>query len=251
MTYCLGVLVHDGLVVVADTRMSAGPDNLLTYNKLHFFCNPGERALVLASSGNLSVSQAVISLLAEGIEDEDTGETHTLMNQPTMFRAAQLIGRALRQVRATDAESFDWARVAFDVSFLFGGQIKGSQMKLYMIYPAGNFIEAGDRSRFLQIGEHKFGKSILSRAVHRDIDLYDALKLGLISMDDALRSNAEVGLPIDLLVLRGDTMNPEVLLRIEEDDPYFSDLRERWSAALRAAHSAIPRPPYGSSPIVK
>ncbi len=245
MTYCTGILVDGGLVMIGDTRTNAGLDNVSTFRKLHVFSSPGERVLTLASAGNLSVSQSVVSLLAEGVENPDTGAVERLEDAPTLFKAAQLIGRAIRQVRAIDGPGFEAAGVNFDVSFLFGGQIRGGPMRLYMVYAAGNFIECGQDAPFLQIGEHKYGKPILDRAVKFSTDIYDALKIGLISMDSTMRSNIGVGLPIDIAVLRRDAYTPEVVHRIEAGEPYFHDLRERWSAALRAAHIAIPRPPYG------
>jgi putative proteasome-type protease len=244
MTYCAGILVEQGLVMIADTRTNAGIDNISVYRKLNTFVAPGERVLALASAGSLSVSQTVVSLLNEGLENPETGEVETLGGAPTMFRAAQLIGRAIRQVRAVDGKGLEEAKLTFDVSFLFGGQIRGGPMRLYMIYSAGNFIECGQDAPFLQIGEHKYGKPILDRAVTFRTDLYDALKIALISMDSTMRSNLGVGLPIDLVVVRRDTLAPEVVHRIEAGEPYFHDLRERWSAALRAAHIAIPSPPY-------
>ena len=245
MTYCAGILVDQGLVMIADTRTNAGLDNVSTFRKLNTFVVPGERVLALASAGNLAVSQSVVSLLAEGLENPKTGEIETLDQAPTLFRAAQFIGRVIRHVRAYDAKGLEEAALAFDVSFLFGGQIRGGPMRLYMIYAAGNFIECGQDAPFLQIGEHKYGKPILDRAVKFTTDIYDALKIGLISMDSTMRSNLGVGLPIDIAVIRRDALATEVAHRIEAGEPYFHDLRERWSAALRAAHMAIPRPPYG------
>jgi len=245
MTYCAGILVDQGLVMIADTRTNAGLDNVSTFRKLNTFVVPGERVLALASAGNLAVSQSVVSLLAEGLENPKTGEIETLDQAPTLFRAAQFIGRVIRHVRAYDAKGLEEAALAFDVSFLFGGQIRGGPMRLYMIYAAGNFIECGQDAPFLQIGEHKYGKPILDRAVKFTTDIYDALKIGLISMDSTMRSNLGVGLPIDIAVIRRDALTTEVAHRIEAGEPYFHDLRERWSAALRAAHMAIPRPPYG------
>ena len=245
MTYCAGILVDQGLVMIADTRTNAGLDNVSTFRKLNTFVVPGDRVLALASAGNLAVSQAVVSLLAEGLEDPKTGEIETLDQAPTLFRAAQFIGRIIRHVRAYDAKGLEEAALSFDVSFLFGGQIRGGPMRLYMIYSAGNFIECGQDAPFLQIGEHKYGKPILDRAVKFKTDIYDALKIGLISMDSTMRSNLGVGLPIDIAVIRRDALDTEVAHRIEAGEPYFHDLRERWSAALRAAHMAIPRPPYG------
>jgi len=202
MTYCAGLLLEDGLVMIADTRTNAGVDQISTYRKLHVFEKPGERVIVISTSGNLSVSQTALSLLREGLVNPDTGELETLDQAPTMFRAAQLI------------------------------------------YAAGNFIECGPETPYLQIGETKYGKPILDRAITFRSDLYDALKIGLISFDSTMRSNLAVGLPIDLIVIRRDRLTAETRHRIETDDAYFHDLGERWSAALRAAHNAIPAPPY-------
>lgn len=248
MTYCVGILVQDGLVMIADTRTNAGLDNISTFRKLHVFEKPGERSLILASSGNLSVTQSVVSLLSEGLTNPETGEIETLMEAPSLFAAAQLIGRVVRHVKQVDGPSLAQENLSFDVSFLFGGQILGNPLRLFMIYAAGNFIECGPDAPFLQIGEHKYGKPILDRAVNFTSDLYDALKIGLISIDSTMRSNLGVGLPIDLVVLRRGKVPAEVTHRIEPGEPYFHDLRERWSAALRAAHMAIPRPPYGPQP---
>jgi putative proteasome-type protease len=200
--------------------------------------------MALASAGNLSLSQSVVSLLNEGIENPETGVRERLTDAPSMFQAAQRIGRAVRIIHENDAASLAEAKLEFDVSFLFGGQIAGRRLRLFMIYPAGNFIECTVDTPYLQVGEHKYGKPILDRAVKFDTDIYDALKIGLISMDSTMRSNLAVGLPIDLAMIRRDAIRAELNFRIEPGEPYFHDLRERWSAALRAAHMAIPRPPY-------
>ena len=246
MTYCCGILVREGLVMIADTRTNAGLDNVSTFRKLHVFKQPGERIMAIASSGNLSISQSVVSTLTEGIENKETGEIETLMNAPTMFQAALRIGRVIRHIHDTEGSALVSADVKFDVAFLFGGQIKGERLRLFMIYSAGNFIECTTDTPYLQIGEHKYGKPVLDRAVTYGVDLYDALKIGLISMDSTMRSNLAVGMPIDVLVARRDVCDAELSYRIEPGEPYFHDLRERWSAALRAAHIAIPRPPYAN-----
>ena len=246
MTYCCGILVRDGLVMMADTRTNAGLDNISTFRKLHVYGVPGQRIMALASSGNLSISQSVVSTVTEGIENPETKEKETLLNAPTMFQAAQRMGHAIRQVHRLEGEALEAADVKFDVSFLFAGQMKGEKLRLFMIYGAGNFIECSVDSPYLQIGEHKYGKPVLDRAISYGVDLYDALKIGLISMDSTMRSNLGVGMPIDLLVVRRDTCEAELNYRIEPGEPYFHDLRERWSAALRQAHMNIPRPPYGS-----
>jgi putative proteasome-type protease len=244
MTYCVGQLLKDGLVMICDTRTNAGVDNVASFRKLHVIEDPGERVIALASSGNLSITQSVVSLLGEGLPDPETGELETLSNVPTMFKAAQLVGRAVREIYRVDGLSLEQHNTRFDVSLLLGGQIKGRRLRLFMIYSAGNFIEATPDTPFLQIGEHKYGKPILDRAVKFNTDLYDALKVGLISVDSTMRSNLAVGLPIDLLILRRDALETELTYRIEQGEPYFEDLRQRWSEALRATHQAIPKPPY-------
>jgi len=246
MTYCVGILVRDGLVMMSDTRTNAGIDNIASFRKLHVFEEPGERVLSIATAGNLSITQSVMSLLNEGFNDAESGEELLLSKCESMFQAAQLVGRAVREVYRVDGPSLEQQGNKFDVSFLLGGQMKDRRLRLYMIYAAGNFIEATSDTPFLQIGETKYGKPILDRAVTYNSDLYDALKIELISMDSTMRSNLAVGLPLDVMVLRRDALKAELKHRIEAGDPYFEDLRHRWSEALRTAHLAIPRPTYGT-----
>ncbi len=246
MTYCCGILVREGLVMMADTRTNAGLDNISTFRKLHIFERPGESVLLLATAGNLSVSQGAIHLLDEGVPDPaDETITTRLIDAPSMSAAAHLVGIATRLARTQVAEGFEQSGVNFDVSFLLGGQIGGGGMRLFMVYAAGNAIECSIDTPYFQIGEHKYGKPILDRAISFDMDLYDALKIGLISMDSTMRSNLSVGLPLDLALLRRDALALELSIRVDASDAYFRDLREQWSKALKAAHIAIPRPPYG------
>lgn len=245
MTYCVGILVKEGLVMLADTRTNAGLDNIATYRKLHIFERPGEFVAALATAGNLSISQSIVSHLREGLEDPATGTRQRLAEQTSLFESAQLVGRAIRKVYETDGTALEQHAAAFEVSLILGGQMKGREPRLFMLYRAGNFIEATPDTPFVQIGEHKYGKPILDRAVTYDTELYDALKLALVSMDSTMRSNIGVGLPVDLVVLRRHALVWEVNRRIEPAEPYFHDLRERWSYALKKAHMAIPRPPYG------
>jgi len=244
MTYCCGILVREGLVMFADTRTNAGVDNISTFRKLHIFSQPGERIMAIATSGNLSISQSVVSMLREGWENPETGEMETLMSAGTMFQSAQSVGRAIRKIFGDEGQALNASDVKFDVSFLLGGQIKGERPRLFLLYSAGNFIECTQDTPYLQIGEHKYGKPVLDRAITYGSDLYDALKIGLVSVDSTMRSNLSVGLPLDVLVARRDECKAELEYRIEPGEPYFHDLRERWSAALRAAHANIPRPPY-------
>jgi len=243
MTYCVGALLDGGLVMLADTRTNAGLDNIATFRKLHVFEQPGEKLFALATAGNLAFTQTVVSILREGLDTEEG--VHRLIDQPSMFRAAQFVGSVIRHVYATDGKALEQNGNSLDVSMLFGGQVKGRNLRLYMMYKAGNFIEATADTPFLQVGEHKYGKPILDRALTYSTELYEALKLCLVSMDSTMRSNIGVGMPLDFVVLRRDALEWELNQRIEPGEPYFHDLRERWSAALRRAHIDIPRPPYG------
>src|SRR5689334_7601817 len=240
MTYCLGLDLRDGLVLLSDTRTNAGVDHVSTFSKMHVVEIPGERVITLLSAGNLAVTQAVVNLVNEGIE-RTTG-LETLANVPSMFRAAQLVGEAIRRVYVKDGETMEAQNVAFDVSFLLGGQIKGRHLRLFQLYSAGNFIEATPDTPYLQIGEHKYGKPILDRVVHADMALEDGVKVVLISMDSTLRSNLSVGLPIDLLVYRRDSLRVGLRRRLTEEDAYLRLVRDGWSSALREAYQRLPRP---------
>jgi putative proteasome-type protease len=245
MTYCVGLDLRDGLVLLSDTRTNAGVDHISTFSKMHVVELPGERVIVLLTAGNLAITQAVVNLLSEGIEKN--AEPETLANVPSMFRAAQLVGEAVRRVYVKDGGAMQAQQIAFDASFLLGGQIQGRRMRLFQVYSAGNFIEATADTPFLQIGEHKYGKPILDRVVDAGMALEDGVKAVLISMDSTLRSNLGVGLPIDLLVCRRDALKVELRRRLTEDDNYFRMIRDRWSAALREAYHTIPRPGWTGS----
>lgn len=246
MTYCVALHLRDGLVMLADTRTNAGADNVRTYRKLHVIEVPGERVLAVMTAGNLAVSQAVLNRVAEGIETDRGRET--LQNVPTVLRAAQRIGDAVREVFRVDGDALQAQGVSFDVSLIVGGQIAGGPPRLFQVYAAGNYIEAGPDMPFLQIGEHKYGKPILDRALSYDTSLEDGVKLVLISMDSTLRSNLTVGLPADLLMMRTNALRIERQHRVCEDDAYFRMIRERWSSALREAYQSIPRPDWQDRP---
>ncbi|MEX6723212.1 peptidase [Parapedomonas caeni] len=245
MTYCVGLYLEDGLVMLADTRTNAGVDNIATFSKMHVFEKPGERVIVAMTAGNLAISQAVVNMITEGVEDPETGHIETIYTVPSMFRAAQLVGDTIRKIYKTDGEAMQAQNVRFDVSIILGGQLKGRTMRLFHIYSAGNFIQATADTPFLQIGENKYGKPILDRAATHQTALTDGIKLCLVSMDSTLRSNLTVGLPVDLLVYKKDSFQVAMQRRIGEDDPYFKMIRQRWSSALRKAYRAIPAPDWG------
>jgi len=238
MTYCVGLWLEQGLVMLADTRTTAGVDHISTYSKMYTAEVPGERMLCMMAAGNLAITQAVWSRLCEGVQLD--GDTHTLHSVGSMFRAAQLVGAAIRAVYEVDGPMLRAQEVRFDVSIMLGGQIAGGPQRLYLVYAAGNFIEATPDTPYLQIGEHKYGKPILDRALNHRTSLEDGVTLTLVSMDSTLRSNLTVGLPLDLLVYEAGSLRVRLQRRITEEDPYFHDLRERWSSALREAYRQIP-----------
>lgn len=244
MTYCVGLFLNKGLVMLADTRTNAGIDNISCFAKLQMFHRPGERMMATMTAGNLAVSQAVINLIQDGLPDPESGEVETIMSVPTMFRAAALVGEAVRRVHRTHGAAMREQGIAFDVSILLGGQVADRTMRLFQIYGAGNFIEATGDTPFLQVGEHKYGKPILDRSVTSETSLADGVKLALISMDSTLRSNLSVGMPLDILVYQNDTIDGFETARITDDDPYFATLRKRWSESLREAHREIPAPDW-------
>lgn len=242
MTYCVGLYLRDGLVMLSDTRTNAGVDHISTFSKMQVEEVPGDRMLTLLSAGNLAISQAVWSRLQEGVWLD--GQTHTLRSANTMFRAAQLVGAAVRAVFDNDGPTMRAQGVAFDTSLILGGQIVGAPSRLFLIYAAGNFIEATEDTPFLQIGELKYGKPILDRVVTHDTALVDGVKLVLISMDSTMRSNLTVGMPVDLLVYRENALNVTLRKRITEDEPYFRSVRQGWSDSLRDAYRAMPTPDW-------
>ncbi|MFO0295137.1 MAG: peptidase, partial [Rhodospirillales bacterium] len=180
MTYCVGLRLAEGLVLLSDTRTNAGVDNISTFNKMHVVEQPGERMVAMMTAGNLSLSQIVVNMVQEGFASETLDGTYSLATTPSMFATAQLVGEAIRKAFAAHGEAMRSQGIAFDVSILLAGQIKGRRMRLFQIYSAGNFIEATEETPFLQVGEHKYGKPILDRAARYDTPLYDAIKLVLV-----------------------------------------------------------------------
>ena len=239
MTYAVAVRLQRGLVFAADTRTNAGIDNVSQFRKLHFWRRTGDRVLVLLTAGNLAISQSVISIINEQLSAEAQTDRPTLMNVSSMYRAARLVGDAVREVRAIDGPSLDASKTGFSVSCILGGQVGNEAPRLFQIYDEGNFIEATDDTPYLQIGEHKYGKPILDRVVHPEMRLGEVAKLILLSFDATLRSNLSVGMPIDLLLYERDTLDVRRVRRIDENDDYYRKLSNQWAEALRATVASM------------
>jgi len=241
VTYCVGILLDDGVVLASDSRTNAGIDRVSTFRKMFTFERPGERVFTLLTAGNLSLTQSVVSLIGEWLESEDP--ERDLYAASSMFGAARIVGRAVREVHNVDAGYLQQQDIDFSASFIFAGQVRGGKLRLFQIYDAGNFIEAMGDTIYLQIGEVKYGKPILDRLLRRETSLMDAAKCALISFDSTMRSNVSVGPPIDLMIYRRDTLQRAFTIRLEEDDPYWQELREGWGDAIHHAFDNIGRDP--------
>ena len=245
MTYCVGMLIDAGLIMMADTRTNAGIDNVSTFKKMHIF-EGKDRFISIATAGNLSVTQATLSKLEEGIKNPETDEVETLETVPTMFRAAELVGKVLRSTQLQIKAGYEAEGVSFGATMLLGGRIGDGPLKLFLIYDVGNSISCGRETPYLQIGELKYGKPILDRALSSETPFNEAVKLGLISFDSTMRSNLAVGLPIDIVMLRNIPNSKPAFYRVERTDPYFQTLSREWGIKLREAQASIPRPPFVS-----
>jgi putative proteasome-type protease len=242
MTYCVGIRIDAGLVFMSDSRTNAGLDQISTYRKMIIYEKPDDRFMVLLSAGNLSISQSVREILQ--VERLDNGDEPpiTIWNATSMFDAARVLGAAVRRVYDQDGKALKAAGVDFNASFILGGQIKGEAMRLFLVYSAGNFIEATRENCFFQIGESKYGKPILDRVISPKTTLDEAAKCALISMDSTLKSNLSVGLPLDLLVYREGEFRSQQLVCIDEGNPYFSMIRGTWGQRLRQVFEDIEDP---------
>jgi putative proteasome-type protease len=246
MTYCLGILLDEGLLLMADTRTNAGVDNISSYQKLHCLERTPDREIYAACCGSLSATQAVLSLVAEGVGRKGEGPGRSLPEAVSMFRCAQIVGEAVRSANRALGEALEPEKARGTTCLLLGGRIGSEPPRLFQIYAEGNFIECKADVPFLQIGETKYGRPILDRVINRTTPLAAAVKIGFLSFDSAMRSNLSVARPIDLMVMPADARAPTLSKRIENDDAYFNDLSSRWSSLLFDATQAIPDPAFMS-----
>ncbi|MHA6318018.1 peptidase [Altererythrobacter sp. CAU 1778] len=240
MTYCVGMVLDKGLVLMSDTRTNSGVDNISVFRKMFRWEVPGERVLAVMTAGNLATTQAVISQLEERSKAPD--ERHnSLLEAPTMFQVATEIGQLLREsIHDTQHRNHQQGKPRFTASIILAGQIKGMEPRLFLIYPEGNFIEASFDTPFFQIGETKYGRPILIRGYDRTMSFEDAVKLLMVSFDSTLKANLSVGMPLDLLVLGRDEFAATHDRRIEQNDPYFAAISDQWGDALRMAFHSLP-----------
>jgi putative proteasome-type protease len=238
LTYCVGVLLEQGLIFASDSRTHAGVDNFATFCKMTVFERDGDRVIVMLSSGNLAGTQAVVSTLRQRGND-DSGELN-IWTARTMFDVAVIVSDAMREVESRDAAYLEANDVDFNASFILGGQLGGEPMRLFRIYAEGNFIEAGADTFFFQTGEAKYGKPIIDRVIRPVTNLADAAKCVLVSFDSTMRSNLSVGMPIDLICYERDSLRMTMRRRFERHDTYFSALSDAWSEGTRQVFAQLP-----------
>ncbi|SDE03283.1 proteasome-type protease [Ruegeria marina] len=239
MTYCVGMRLDRGLVFMSDTRTNAGVDNISTFRKMFTFEEAGERFITILTAGNLATTQAVISMLEERTK-APAERSPSIMDAPSMFQVARLVGQTLREVIAANAETGQRADTAFNATLIVGGQIADSPPRLFMVYPEGNFIEAGEDTPYFQIGETKYGRPILVRAYEPDMSFEAAVKLLLVSFDSTIKANLSVGLPLDLQLYEADSCKQGLSRRIDAEDPYFQAISTGWGSALKRAFDSLP-----------
>ena len=243
MTYCVGIRLDAGLVFLSDSRTNAGLDAISTFRKMMIYERADDRFMVMLSAGNLSISQSVREILQ--VEKVDRGpheEPLTIWNAPSMFDATRVLGSAVRRMYEQDGASLRTAGIDFNTSMIFGGQIKGEAMRMFLVYSAGNFIEATRETCFFQVGESKYGKPILDRVLTPATPLDEAAKCALVSMDSTLKSNLSVGLPLDLLIYRAGEFRSDRVVCVDEHNPYFRMIRSTWGQRLKEVFEGIEDP---------
>lgn len=237
MTYCLGIVNPAGLVFGADSRTNAGVDYISTYQKIFDFTVPDDRAIVLCTSGSLSVTQAVLNAVRQDIKQQQEPNLYTLAN---LHDVARYIGHKIREVQDIDRPWLEKDNIDFQCNFLVGGQIQGEEPQLFLVYSQGNFIQATPETPFLQIGETKYGKPILDRLLHHDTPLEMAVKSAVLSIDSTMKSNISVGPPINVLMYKRDTFEIHHKLRLRVGSPYLAKIRQYWEEAVRKTFEEMP-----------
>ena len=244
MTYCLGIMTNEGLVMASDSRSNAGYDQVNTCRKMHTFTQPGERVFIILSSGSLSISQSVLTLLRN---DFDRGEG--LAQAESVYQAARIVGDCIRQVAQIDREALERDHYSFNVHLLLGGQVRNDEApSLYLIYPQGNPLRATEDSPYLQLGECKYGRPILDRGVDWQTPLETAAKYALLSFDATIRSNVTVGPPIEIVLYRKDSFQLTKYRRFTASDTDLNTIHAAWETSLRRAVEQLPEIEFRKPP---
>ncbi len=236
MTYCVAMLLEEGLLFASDSRTNAGVDHIATFRKMHLFQDGSDRRIIIVSAGNLATTQSVISLLQKQIRHND----EHILGMHSLYDVATQVGRTVRDVIKRDSGQEAQGGVDYSCSLIVGGQIRGEQPRLFNVYAQGNFIEATADTPYFQIGESKYGKPIIDRVITAKTSLSQAVTCALISFDSTIRSNISVGPPIDVLLHRSEDFSPHEPYRFEENHPYLQQLRSAWSTGLNELFGNLP-----------
>lgn len=242
MTYCMAMRLDDGLVFVSDTRTNAGVDNISSYRKLHVIQPSPERLFVLQSAGNLATTQEVLDRIRTDLTAPAPGDgtrPESLATVSHLHEAALYVGRLSVEVADRHRDALKAVGADGTSTFILGGQIGSEDPDVLLVYPEGNYIRASEDRPFLQIGESKYGKSILEFGVRPDIDLVTAAKVGLGSMMSTSRANLSVGPPYDIGVYANGSMELEQL-RLDQDSPVLRRLEELWQTHIRSLIEELP-----------
>ncbi|MBT9099554.1 peptidase [Methylovulum psychrotolerans] len=230
-------MLDTGLVFASDSRTHAGVDDIASFCKMTVFERAADRVIVLLSSGNLAGTQAVVSVLKQRNENNDEPN---LWSAKTLFDVAMRVSDAMRDINRRDGQHLAASTISFNASFILGGQIKGEPPRLFRIYTQGNFIEASVETPYFQTGETKYGKPIIDRVITRSTSLNNAAKSVLVSFDSTMSSNLSVGMPIDLVCYRRDSLEVQMRRRFEVGDDYFSTLGKQWTEGTREVFNRLP-----------
>lgn len=239
MTYCVGIQVNTGLVFASDSRTNAGVDNIATYSKMHPFVKEGHAVLVLLAAGNLATSQSVTNQIRKDIKNPNA--KRSLFTAQDMQDACAYVGEISRKVQKQYAAEDQQSGFSVEATFILGGQIGNGRPQIALIYPQGNYLSATAETPFFQIGELKYGKTILDRIIEPSSSLEDAARCALVSLDSTSRSNVGVGPPFELLIYSKDSLRIDHRFKYDQDSSYYRALRESWAENIRTAFFSLPK----------
>ena len=236
MTYCVGIKTNEGVVLASDSRTNAGLDNVNIYSKMMTY-DVGDRTIIIVTSGNLATSQAVFKSLEKDIKNKDS--SLSLNTCKDFEQIASYIGKL--NVKHSSPDGVNTDSLVLGSTFIIGGQIRGQQLELYMVYPQGNYIRPADSKPYLVIGEVKYGKPILDRVITPSVSIGDASRCALISMDSTLKSDLTVGPPIDIAVYKKDEKKISYLKCLNTTDDDYAKVCNQWSDKVLQVFDTFPK----------
>jgi putative proteasome-type protease len=239
MTYCLALKLREGLVFASDSRTTAGVDYISTYRKMHVFQPREDRLIVVLTSGSLATTQEVLDNLRRDLETVDVAESLSTVSY--VFEAARYVGKVLYTVVQQYSPALQSSGGDARATLIIGGQIAGQPPEIYMVYPEGNYVAATWETPFLQLGEFKYGKPILSRIAAPELSLEEAARLALISFDAAMKSNLSVGPPVELAIYPDGALRFSHQLTLSADSELLRTLCKGWNEKLTRAFRTLPK----------